>query len=327
VNFLEQHWFLKDLQYFYLDDGFKLVAYTDVPCHLFCRMTSTPPRKHALPSYRRGLYLQGDIRFCFVVYEDNEQDEAGDTLIHTFYKSAWPVCETRWFYFIGNIAGISSVSESPIFTFHFPAPPPEPPPPLDAYFYATASNRDIRSNDVAWPICRAGARLTVSFWHDAPLYRLFPGAWLTVSYFINRSFLFFDTSTLPDTTKILSAEFLPFVEWHRRTSSAAYPHIQITKGLAIPPIVIGDYLIQTNETLVLGQIDLGTITDGQYNSIPLNQDGINHINLTGVTKYCIRQEMDILNIVPPLGVNDLWSYSEQKGAGYRPMLHVQYYLA
>ncbi|GAH77228.1 unnamed protein product, partial [marine sediment metagenome] len=63
------------------------------------------------------------IRFCFVVYEDNEQVEAGDTLTHTWLKAAWPVCETRWFYFIGNIAGVGSVSESPIFKFHFPAPP------------------------------------------------------------------------------------------------------------------------------------------------------------------------------------------------------------
>ena len=93
MTFLASHWYLKDLQYEYLDDGFKLTATTDVPCHLFCRMTTTPPRKHALPSYRRGLYMQGDIRFCFVVYEDNEQEEPGDTLIHTFNKPAWPICE------------------------------------------------------------------------------------------------------------------------------------------------------------------------------------------------------------------------------------------
>ncbi|GAH88756.1 unnamed protein product, partial [marine sediment metagenome] len=105
MTFLQEHWYLKDLQYFYLDDGFKLVATTDVPCHLFARMTTTPPLKHALPSWRRGIALQGDIRFCFVVYEDNEQDEAGDTLTHTWLKSAWPVCEIRWFYFIGTIAG------------------------------------------------------------------------------------------------------------------------------------------------------------------------------------------------------------------------------
>lgn len=119
MSFHQFHWFLKDLKHTFLEDGFILVAYTDVPCHLFCRMTRKPPLKHALPSYRRGIFMQGDIRFCFTVYEDNEQEEEGDTMIHTFIKPAWPICETRWFYFIGSIAGEWSVSESPIFKFHF----------------------------------------------------------------------------------------------------------------------------------------------------------------------------------------------------------------
>lgn len=121
-------WAGLDLQYEYLNNGFKLIYYTDVPCHLYCRMTTTPPRRHSLPSMRRGLRITGDIRFCFVVYEDNEQQEPGDTLIHTFLKPVWPICETRWFYFIGFVYGDPSPSESPIFKFHFPAPPPDIPP-------------------------------------------------------------------------------------------------------------------------------------------------------------------------------------------------------
>lgn len=127
VNFKENHWALLDLQAEVLVDGYKFTATTDVPCHLFCRMTKVPPRKHVLPSARRGIYLQGDIRFCFVVYEDNEQEEAGDTLSHTWLKSNWPVCETRWFYFVGTQGGTPSVSETAIFKFHFwGGPPPEP---------------------------------------------------------------------------------------------------------------------------------------------------------------------------------------------------------
>ena len=40
-------WAALNLYYEYLDDGYKLVLYTDVPCHCYCRMTTTPPRKHA----------------------------------------------------------------------------------------------------------------------------------------------------------------------------------------------------------------------------------------------------------------------------------------
>lgn len=130
-DFQLTHFALLNLEYEYLDDGWKITATTDVPSHLYCRMTTTPPHKHVLPSGRRGLRLTGDVRFCFVVYEDNEQEEAGDTLTHTWLKHPWPVCETRWFYFVGTINAANVVSETAIFTFHFPAPPP-PPPPLVA---------------------------------------------------------------------------------------------------------------------------------------------------------------------------------------------------
>lgn len=324
ADFKESHWFLKDLQYSYLDDGFKLVATTDVPCHLWARMTTTPPRKHALPSYRRGLFLQGDIRFCFVVYEDNEQTEAGDTLIHTWYKSAWPVCETRWFYFIGTQGGAPSVSESPIFQFHFPAPPPEPPPPLDAYFWGTFSNRTIRSNHIAWPSCWAGANLIVGNWHEIPLYRLITYATLTASFWITRSFLFFDTSTLPDTAQIVNAQLQIYAEIKNKTSSIAHPFIQLTRGRQRDPVVIEDWGAQNPETDILAQIHLDDVVIGSYNDLPLNQDGRNHISLTGVTRYCLRQQMDVENFVPFLGTNELAYHSQQKGVGFLPVLHVQY---
>lgn len=122
-DFQLTHFALLDLEYFFLEDGFLIIATTDVPCHLYCRMTKTPPLKHSLPSMRRGLRLTGDIRFCFVVYEDNEQVEDGDTILHTWYKRNWPVCETRWFYFIGSINGATVVSETAIFHLHFKREP------------------------------------------------------------------------------------------------------------------------------------------------------------------------------------------------------------
>ena len=137
-TFKASHWALLDLQYEYLDDGWKFTATTDVPCHLYCRMTKTPPRKHVLPSAQRGTYWTGDVRFCFVVYEDNDQEEAGDTLTHTWFKHPWPYCETRWFYFVGEISGVPVVSETAIFTFHFPAPPPDPPPLVNSTLYPAA---------------------------------------------------------------------------------------------------------------------------------------------------------------------------------------------
>ncbi|MBA7705553.1 hypothetical protein ES703_114384 [subsurface metagenome] len=115
----EPRWSIRDLKQVITPDGYILIAYTDVPCHLYCRMTLEPPRIHKKPSYRRGLSIADDVRFCFTVFEDNEQTEAGDTTTHTFVKEPWPVCETRWFYFHGTIGGDESPSTTPFFEKHF----------------------------------------------------------------------------------------------------------------------------------------------------------------------------------------------------------------
>ncbi|MBA7713050.1 hypothetical protein ES703_122048 [subsurface metagenome] len=142
-------WSLRDIQQIRVAGGIKFVVTTDRPCRLWLRYTLTPPRRHAKPIYRRGVVFTVDIRFCFVVYKDNEQEEPYDSLIHTFFKLDWPVCETRYFYFHGEIAGVPSVSVSPIFEKHLTAvpwlllftepwthtkPPPTPPPDLELLF-------------------------------------------------------------------------------------------------------------------------------------------------------------------------------------------------
>lgn len=71
--------------------------------------------------------MHGNRYFCFTAYTDNEQEEAGDTTIHTFIKHNWPHCQTRYFYFIGTRFGLPSPSTTPVFEKHFnqaEAPPP-----------------------------------------------------------------------------------------------------------------------------------------------------------------------------------------------------------
>lgn len=100
--------------------GYIFTVRTDTHCHLFMRWTLEKPRTHKDPVLRRGVYFPERVRFCFVEYEDNEQEEAGDTLTHTFIKLDWPGCQTRYFYFWGTVAGEVSPSESPLFSKHRP---------------------------------------------------------------------------------------------------------------------------------------------------------------------------------------------------------------
>jgi len=104
-------------QYLY-EDGYKIIIQTDVACHLWMRWTLVEPQEHPITVFRRGVAFRADKYFCFDVYEDNEQEEAGDTLLHTFIKSPWQHCETRYFYFHGSVAGVASKSTSPIFKKH-----------------------------------------------------------------------------------------------------------------------------------------------------------------------------------------------------------------
>ena len=106
---------IRDIQQHIQLTGYIIVVTTDVPCHLFMRWTLEKPRTHKDPLLKRGAYFPEKVRFCFVEYEDNEQEEAGDTLIHTFIKLGWPECQTRYFYFWGTVAGEVSPSESPLF--------------------------------------------------------------------------------------------------------------------------------------------------------------------------------------------------------------------
>jgi len=109
---------VQDQIYFEEGTGLKIVVTTDRPCHLYMRWTLTEPEVHSKVLYRRGIAMHTDKRFCFVTYHENEQEQQGDTLIHTFIKPGWPVCQTRYFYFLGTRAGEQLPSTSALFKKH-----------------------------------------------------------------------------------------------------------------------------------------------------------------------------------------------------------------
>jgi len=118
------NWAAIDLATEYTETTVTLVVTTDKPVHLYMRWTLTKPLLHPSEVYRRGMLIMAGTRFCFVSFHENEQEEAGDTLVHTFIKPDWPVCQTRWFYFIGQKQSIESPSASPIFHYHHVEPIP-----------------------------------------------------------------------------------------------------------------------------------------------------------------------------------------------------------
>jgi len=125
--------------------GYKIVIQTDIDCHLWMRWTTIKPQEHFTPTIKRGMVFNLKKYFCFDAYTDNEQEEAGDTTEHTFIKEPWPSCQTRFFYFHGEISGVASKSTTPIFEKHRVAPA-EPTLIIDHDYPLLASNI-LFSND------------------------------------------------------------------------------------------------------------------------------------------------------------------------------------
>lgn len=114
------HFVVRDLTYTDIVTGYLVTCYTNNPCHLWLRYTTTIPQKHVHTKMVRGAPVGTYIDQCFVVWTDVEQNEAGDTYAHTFTLDPWPSCQRRWFYFWGTVGGVLSPSASAIFTKHRP---------------------------------------------------------------------------------------------------------------------------------------------------------------------------------------------------------------
>ncbi len=326
-DFKLHHWGLLDVQYTYLDDGYTIVATTDVPAHLFKRETTIPPRKHAKPSWVRGIALQGDIRFCFDVYTDFEQNEPGDTLTHTFTQTDWPVGQRRWFYFVGKIGGLETPSETAIFDFVFPGPPPDIPPPIEKHFIASQNNRTLWYSHGSWATAHNTASGNIHPWWELPNAKVFAGDSLTASYFFWREVMDFPPLSLPATAKIVSAQIVIYVT-AIFANDPVRPNLYITQGTQQLPPVLTDYGAQLPFTAILGQVDIFDLTLNAYNEIPLNAAGIALIDPLAITRFCLRGQNDVNSYISvPRYTNWIQFYSQQKGVGYHPLLKIRYYPA
>lgn len=315
------NWAPLDYYYSSLLDGFTIVVTTDIPVHLWLRWTDIEPLKHPSTMYRRGILIQIGTRYCFVAWHENEQLEEGDTLIHTFLKRNWPICQTRWFYFIGTKQAEESPSSSPIFRLHREE---EYIPSVYGPVAGSLSNRTLWYSWGAWNITHDSPTGNIAPWHDAPSLQICSGVRLTVSYFIYRGFLFFNTSGIPAGSKIISAILSLYTKSNEIEVAPPIPHINITQGVQDDPIVPANYGDQLPYTTIGGQKRQDEFIVGQYNHIAFNEAGLNWIKIGGITRLCIRQDNDVADSPPGLWSLVLCFRSNQMGDGYQPLLTIYY---
>ena len=151
-------------------------------------------------------------------------------------------------------------------------------------------------------------------------------------HMINRSFLFFDTSVIPQNATIINA-YLKGV-WSPDLSQIetefdiiiqdgqpTYPH---------NPLILGDYS-KNHYSNNGGSINTQTLKDALPNfdfSITLNSNGKAWINKGGITKLCLRSSRDIAglgwNVPEERHYEAILIWATEKGEGFKPNLEITY---
>jgi len=149
------------------------------------------------------------------------------------------------------------------------------------------------------------------------------GQYYDGDYYIGRSFVYFDTSSLPENIDITSAT-LRLRGCFDHSDQNFY--IQIQSGMPDhpeAPMVKADYYYQhysgNGGDMVTMDFDVGS-----YNDIVLSNEGESWIDTQGWTKLCLRSTRDINWGGEPDGREAVAAWAYEKAEGYRPELVVTY---
>lgn len=135
------------------------------------------------------------------------------------------------------------------------------------------------------------------------------------SYRIERTFLFFDTSNIPDAATITEA----YIDLYK-IAGDVQQEVGVFQGTQANIITTSDY--QAFNPTLFGQSAPGNLGARR---IQLNAAGIAAINKYGWTKYCIRDlNFDIANVAPGYAMSSFKTYLANSPAIYLNKLTVKY---
>ncbi|MBA7572152.1 hypothetical protein ES708_13928 [subsurface metagenome] len=304
-----QHFAVLEVSYLHKLTSIVVSCDTNNPCHLTLYYTEKEPVRHATSLVKRGLAVPWGAYFCFVAWNSVEQQEAGDTLIHTFEVPDWSYCQTKWFTFRGTVTEALSPSVTALLKHHHPGIPTVKTfiaRTSDGYLDTGIWIRDyILSHDGT----KAYAYDTDDWWSV--------GQQLTQDwYIVYRAGLFFDTSEIPAGAKILSATLSYYV---KNKFGWDYDIVIVSGEDLSEPLQPHHYHDLLDDTQSLGSAPAED--SYRFQHIPLNEIGLLHINTTGLTKLALRTNEDI-DYIPPT----LWHFQRGYSAEYRtkPYLTVTY---
>ena len=321
----------------YLEGGFgsRILASTNRACHLTTKWKTKPPFKRRVYKRIRGEKVLCDLVYSFRKPNITEQRETGDTFLHTFDQLPWPVCETHWFYMIGNVQGFHYISKSPFFHHHHPTGNWGPPETVYCYPDPAPAEKAVDGwvyrfcNPCTWASLHDGYGTRST---DGDTYmgmQIYAANVEDKWYDLARSIILFDTTAIPVAANIVSAELRVRCSGKGFTSSGWGPDFTI----------VGSYPFKDTELIPLdyGHLyntplaDIKTWNDfrvGYYTTFTLNSVGLSSLNPGGITKLGFRE-----NKYDNSGLHPTWQSgkgfyininSRDQGLNWGPRLAVTY---
>lgn len=144
------HFLVIEYAHSWVNDTLYVACTSDVACHMYLRWTSVPMGVHNRVTTLGGYSFMTDPKYCMVQYNEVEQNEAGDTLTHTFNFAGWAECEWRWWYIVGTLGGEPSPSATCIFQAHY----------MDQEEAESLLHTDLQAKEVAGVIDHADNSVT-----------------------------------------------------------------------------------------------------------------------------------------------------------------------
>ncbi len=300
---------IKSISYEHFEDYVVITIETFWSCHLSIHYTQEEVRKHPQTIVRRGVELPWGVYFCFTAYLTLEQQEDGDTTIHTFTIEDWQYCQTFNFIFTGTFQGIEMHSCSPIYSHHHPGIP------SIEVFICRTTDGDIRTPTHIYDYIEAhdGTRARVI---DTSDYFSVGQQFTNSMYLIYRGGLFFDTSPLTEAAIVLSATI------YFRTYAVygtGYLIVCVSGDTLREPLIVENYY-----WLLPATQSLGSCTPSSpwlWSALHLNALGLEKINKKGITQLALRTDKDIDTIAPTA-----WEHTRIYAAesARKPYLHVTF---
>ena len=274
--------------------GYKINCWTNVPCHLYMFWTPTEPQKHMRTRIVRGVSVLDTPAYCFVTWHENEQEEAGDTIYHTFIKEPWPLCETRWYTFKALVNNEWSPSAGPIFKKHrceFPyGDPVWIECPLHQHTlggYAKDINyAEVQTKDpVSWNWTTSEYIATS---HIAP------------NYFVYRNGIVWDTTLIPAGSMIVQAYMHRYGYYPLLGGDVDFDCIWLNAVNWPGTVNSADYALWNGFRQIVALYRVQTDwTELAWHDIPLTPAGLQAIVPAGLTKMCSQTDVDYSDNPPP----------------------------